>query len=60
MALQCLDAVHTETVSGLSALVRRGDVLVRLGRFEEALANTETVAFDRQDEPFKSAEGVSR
>ena len=44
MALQCLDAVHTETVSGLSALVRRGDVLVRLGRFEEALANTETVA----------------
>jgi len=44
MALQCLDAVRTDTVSGLAALVRRGDVLMRLGRFEEALANTETVA----------------
>jgi tetratricopeptide (TPR) repeat protein len=44
MALRCLEDPHTETVGGMSALVRRGVILARLGRYDEALANLETVA----------------
>ncbi len=43
MALKCLEGARADTVSGLSALVRRGEVLSRLGRFEEALATLEGV-----------------
>jgi tetratricopeptide (TPR) repeat protein len=44
MALKCLERVNPQLPSGLSAVLRRGDVLARLGRFEEALTNYETVA----------------
>jgi tetratricopeptide (TPR) repeat protein len=44
MALRCLEDIHPDTVGGMAALVRRGGVLVRLGRYDEALANLETVA----------------
>jgi len=44
MALRCLEKVNPQLPSGLSALIRRGDLLARLGRFEEALTNYETVA----------------
>ncbi len=48
MALKCLEVVNPMTTSGLMSLVRRGDVLARLGRFEEALMNYETVAITRK------------
>lgn len=44
MALKCLEDLRTDTVGGLAAMMRRGEILARLGRFEEALANLETVA----------------
>ena len=44
MALKCLEKVNPQLPSGLAALIRRGDLLARLGRFEESLANYETVA----------------
>jgi len=44
MALKCLERVNPQLPSGLSALIRRGDLLARIGRFEEALTNYETVA----------------
>ncbi len=44
MALLCLEGVRPNSIGGLSALVRRGEVLARLGRFDEALANLETAA----------------
>lgn len=44
MALRCLESVRPDTVGGVQALVRRGEVLTRLGRYEEALANLESVA----------------
>jgi tetratricopeptide (TPR) repeat protein len=43
MALRCLDSVRSETSGGLFAILRRGEVLHRVGRFEEALANFESV-----------------
>lgn len=43
MALRCLDRVRSETSGGLFAIMRRGEVLQRIGRFEEALANFESV-----------------
>ena len=48
MALKCLDIVNPMTSSGLMSLIRRGELLARLGRFEEALANFETVALTRK------------
>ena len=48
MALKCLEILNPMTSSGLMSLIRRGDVLARLGRFEEALANYETVTFSRK------------
>jgi tetratricopeptide (TPR) repeat protein len=48
MALRCLEDIHPDTVGGMAALVRRGGVLARLGRYEEALANLETVALTRK------------
>ena len=48
MALRCLENIRPETVGGMAALVRRGTVLARLGRYEEALANLETVALSRK------------
>ena len=48
MALKCLEKVSPTTSSGLMALIRRGDLLARLGRFEEALMNYETVAITRK------------
>lgn len=48
MALKCLEIVNPMTSSGLMALIRRGDLLARLGRFEEALMNFETVAMTRK------------
>lgn len=44
MALRCLEDVPPDTVVGTAALSRRGGVLARLGRYDEALANLETVA----------------
>lgn len=44
MALKCFENINPQLPSGLAALVRRGDVLARLGRFEEALTDYETVA----------------
>ena len=43
MALQCLENTHAETAGGLAAIVRRAEVLIRLGRFEDALVNIESV-----------------
>ncbi|OGS42092.1 MAG: hypothetical protein A3K67_01790 [Euryarchaeota archaeon RBG_16_62_10] len=43
MCLLCLSNARMDTVSGLSSVIRRGEVLARLGRFDEALANLETV-----------------
>ncbi len=43
MALRCLDSVKSETSGGLFSIMRRGEVLQRIGRFEEALANFESV-----------------
>lgn len=44
MALKCLEGLCEDTNSGLAAAVRRGEVLARLGRFEEALESIESVA----------------
>lgn len=44
MALRCLEDIHPDTVGGIASLVRRGGILARLGRYDEALANLETVA----------------
>ena len=44
MALRCLEKVNPQLPSGLSGLIRRGDLLARIGRFDEALTNYETVA----------------
>ena len=44
MALRCLENIRPETVGGIAALIRRGAVLARLGRYDEALANLETAA----------------
>ncbi len=44
MALRCLETIRPETVGGIAALIRRGSVLARLGRYDEALANLETAA----------------
>jgi tetratricopeptide (TPR) repeat protein len=44
MALKCVESVRPDTVSGLTTITRRGEILARLGRFEEALANFEVVA----------------
>jgi len=44
MALRCLETVRLDVASGVSTMVRRGELLARLGRFEEALANYQTVA----------------
>ncbi|OGS43393.1 MAG: hypothetical protein A3K76_05440 [Euryarchaeota archaeon RBG_13_57_23] len=43
MALMCLESSHADTAGGLASVVRRGEVLIRLGRFEDALVNIETV-----------------
>jgi len=43
MALRCLDSIRSDTSGGLFAIMRRGEVLQRVGRFEEALANFESV-----------------
>ncbi|HEX7392105.1 MAG TPA: tetratricopeptide repeat protein, partial [Thermoplasmata archaeon] len=43
MALKCLDTIRSDTSGGLFAIMRRGEVLQRLGRFDEALANFESV-----------------
>lgn len=43
MALRCLENVKSETSGGLFSIMRRGEVLQRLGRFDEALANFESV-----------------
>lgn len=51
MALLCLSNVRTDTVVGLAALLRRGEVLARLGRFDEALANMETVLLTERMTP---------
>jgi tetratricopeptide (TPR) repeat protein len=48
MALKCLEKVNAATSSGMMALVRRGELLARLGKFEEALMNFETVAISRK------------
>jgi tetratricopeptide (TPR) repeat protein len=48
MALKCLEKISPSTSSGMMALVRRGDLLARLGKFEEALMNFETVAITRK------------
>jgi tetratricopeptide (TPR) repeat protein len=48
MALKCLEVVNPMTTSGLMSMMRRGDVLARLGRFEDALMNYETVAITRK------------
>ncbi len=44
MSLRCLENIRPETVGGIAALIRRGAVLARLGRYDEALANLETAA----------------
>lgn len=44
MALKCLEDIRPDTVLGTASLLRRGVVLARLGRYDEALANLETVA----------------
>jgi len=43
MALRCLDSIHSDTSGGTFAIMRRGEVLQRIGRFDEALANFESV-----------------
>ena len=43
-ALKCLENIDPKTASGLASLVRRGEVLLRMGRLEESLANLESVA----------------
>jgi tetratricopeptide (TPR) repeat protein len=47
-ALECLEEVSPLTTIGLMAIIRRGDILARLGRFDEALANYETVALAKK------------
>lgn len=44
MALKCLENIKPNTVGAYATTLRRGDVLVRLGRMEEALGNFESVA----------------
>jgi tetratricopeptide (TPR) repeat protein len=48
MALRCLEGARTNTVGGLSTILRRGEVLLRLGRFEEALINVESVVLTKK------------
>jgi tetratricopeptide (TPR) repeat protein len=48
MALRCLEGARTNTVGGLSTILRRGEVLLRLGRFEEALMNVESVVLTKK------------
>ena len=48
MALRCLQNASTDTVGGLSTILRRGEVLLRLGRFEESLANIESVVLTKK------------
>ncbi len=43
MALRCLENSNPETAGGLASVVRRGEVMIRLGRLEDALVNIETV-----------------
>jgi len=51
MALRCLENVRLEVASGLTTLARRGDLLARLGRFDEALVNYETAALTGKNVP---------
>ena len=51
MALRCLENVRLEVASGLTTLVRRGELLARLGRFDEALVNYETAALTGKNAP---------
>ncbi len=51
MALRCLENVRFEVTSGLTTLVRRGDLLARLGRYDEALVNYETAALTGKNTP---------
>ncbi len=44
MALSCLENSRADSVVGVTALVRRGELLARLGRYDEALANLESAA----------------
>lgn len=48
MALRCLESARTDTIGGLSTTLRRGEVLLRLGRFEEALADLESVVLTKK------------
>ncbi len=48
MALRCLESSRADTIGGLSTILRRGEVLLRLGRFEEALANVESVVLTKK------------
>lgn len=43
MALRCLDSIRSDTSGGMFAIMRRGEVFQRVGRFDEALANFESV-----------------
>ena len=51
MALRCLENVRLDVASGPTTLVRRGELLARLGRFEEALVNYETAALTGKNTP---------
>jgi len=51
MALRYLENVSLDVASGLATLVRRGELLARLGRFEEALVNFETAALTGKNGP---------
>ena len=43
-ALSCLETVRGDTVGGMAAIIRRGELQARLGRFDEALLNFESIA----------------
>ncbi|MBU0624463.1 MAG: tetratricopeptide repeat protein, partial [Candidatus Thermoplasmatota archaeon] len=42
MALSCLGDTRADNAIGVTALIRRGELLARLGRYDEALANLES------------------
>ncbi len=44
MALRCLENARVDNAAGVTALVRRGELLARMGRFDEALVNLESAA----------------
>lgn len=44
MGLSCLENMRADNVVGVAALIRRGELLARLGRYDEALANLESAA----------------